>query len=273
MKHIFTLVISCLLLLTASSQQWKLITHYNLGAPQCDMGKNIQATHGLQAGVLYQLPAQFKKFSVGLELGVGTYAHKQVEQTFEFNGHPSVVPVNYNSNTFNVNLQARYNLLDEKRFLVVPYINAKAGLYNFYSNVTIEDPHDADGCQALERKNIINDKTFYYSAGGGVQINPSVFSKHKRPGRVMIVLSANATRGGKLDYINTKNLMDAQDVPQPGGKPLNVRFVEASTQSIHEHSVAQVHTSSLRMLEFGAGVILNLGKCKSFCRKAAHSGN
>ena len=167
------------------------------------------------------------------------------------------MPVNYNSNTFNVNLQGRLNLLSDK-YLVVPYINAKGGLYNFFSTINIEDPTDADGCHALVQKTIINDKTFYWSAGGGLQIDPVIFSKKDRRGNVLIDISANTIHGGTMDYINTRHLTDAQTLTDPGGKPLQVKFINASTQAIHEHTVAQVFTSSLRLLEFRAGIIVKL---------------
>jgi hypothetical protein len=218
------------------------------------MGRNIQATHSLQAALLYRLPGQLKNFSAGIGLGIGTYARKRVEQTFEFDDVSSVVPVNYNSNAFNANLQTRFNFWDEEQTLIVPYIVAKGGLYNFYSNVVVEDPTHADGCVALDRKNIINDKTLYWSAGGGLQIHPDIFSKHRRYGDVRIDLSAHTVRGGSIDYINTKHLMDAQEVPEPGGKSLKARFVNASTQRIHEHSVAQLYHSPLRFFEIRAGV-------------------
>ena len=99
----------------------------------------------------------------------------------------------------------------------------------------------------------------YWSAGGGIQINPVNAAKHKHNGRVMIDIGANTIRGGTISYINTKHLMDAQDVSTGNEKPLNVRFINASTQSIHEHTVAQVYTSSLRMLEFRAGITVRLG--------------
>lgn len=260
MKFIFTLLTS-LFFLSASSQQWKVVTHYSLAIPQQEMGSNIQAAHSLQAGILYQLPGPLKRVSAGLQLGVGTYAHKRINQTFRFDNNTStVVPVNYNSNVFNINVQTRVDILDQKKFYVVPYINAKAGMYNFFSNVYIDDPHDPDGCRALERENIIKDNTMYWSAGGGVQINPDIFGKRKNHSRVLIDISANTIRGGTLNYINTKDLMDAQEATPPGGKPLNVRFINASTQSIHEHTVAQVYTSPLRMLEFTAGITVMLGR-------------
>jgi hypothetical protein len=74
----------------------------------------------------------------------------------------------------------------------------------------------------------------------------------------MIDISANTIRGGEISYINTKHLMDPQNMTDPDGKPLNVEFINVSTQSIHEHTVAQVYDSPLRMLEFKAGITFRL---------------
>lgn len=258
MKFIFTLLMG-ILFFSANSQQWKFTTSYSLGLPKQEMGKNIQPAHGLQTGVLYQLPGALKQLSAGLEIGIGIYAHETIDQTFQFDNNTStVLPVDYSSNVFNANLQARFNLLCDKS-LIIPYINAKGGLYSFYSSIYIGDPEDGGGCHALEQETIMNDKTMYWSAGGGLQINTGVFSEHKHNGKVMIDISANTIRGGEISYINTKHLMDAPTMSDPDGKPLNVEFVNVSTQAIHEHTVAQVYTSSLRMLEFRAGITLRLG--------------
>lgn len=260
MKKSFTLFISCLLYFIASSQPVKITLDYGLGLPQSQMAHNIQAIHSFHLGGLYQLPNQLKNLSVGLDLGVGVYSHQTIDQTFNFDANTTtVVPVNYNSNVMNVSLQTRYQLLDENS-LIVPYINAKAGLYSFYSNLMIEDPDDPDGCHPLDKKNLINDKTLYWSAGAGIQINPSIFSKHKKDGPLKIDLSINTIYGGKLDYINTKHLKDDHEMPDMGGKPIYVKFINVSTQDIHEHKVAQVYNSPLRILEIRGGVIVNLGK-------------
>jgi len=259
MKFISTLLFSLFVLISAThSQKWKILSGYSLGVPQQQMEKNIQPAHSLQGALLYQLPCHLKQLSVGVEMGIGSYASKRIDQTFQFdNNTAAVVPVNYNSNTFNVNLQTRLNLLNQKS-LVIPYINVKGGLYNFFSTIYIDDPHDADGCHALEQKTIMNDKTFYWSAGGGLQIDPAIFSKTGRKGNVLIDISANTIHGGTLNYINTRHLTDAQTLTDPDGKPLQVKFINASTQAIHEHTVAQVFTSSLRLLEFRAGVVVKL---------------
>ena len=258
MKFISTLLFG-FLFFSANSQQWKFTTSYSLGLPRQEMGKNIQPVHSLQTGILYQMPGELKRLSAGLEFGIGIYAHERIDQTFQFDNNTStVLPVDYSSNVFNANLQARFDLLSDKNF-IIPYINAKGGLYNFYSSIYIGDPEDDGGCHALEQENIINDKTMYWSAGGGLQINPTIFSKNKRSTKVMIDISANTIRGGEINYINTKHLMDAQTMNDPDGKPLEVQFINVSTQSIHEHTVAQVYTSPLRILEFRAGITLKLG--------------
>lgn len=261
MKLNLTLLLLTVFFFPAQSQQWRLITGYSLGLPQQEMKKNIQPASSLQLGVLYQLPGSLNRLSVGAELGIGGYAYKTIDQTFQFGvNNSSTVPVNYSSNTFNANLQARFNLLPGTK-LIIPYINAKGGLYNFFSNVYVNDPEDANNCKPLDKKNIINDKTLYWSLGGGVQTDIALFSKtRKNSGRVLIDIAANTVRGGTLDYINTKHLEDAQTINDKDGKPLEVRFIKASTQRIYEHTVAQVYTSALRMLEFRAGVVIRLGK-------------
>src|SRR6188508_2345066 len=253
MKFISTFLLG-FLFFSANSQQWKFNSSYSLAMPKQEMGKNIQPAHSMQNGILYQLPGALKQLSVGLEFGIGIYAYETIDQTFQFDNNTStVLPVDYSSNTFNTNIHARFNLLSDKNF-IIPYITAKGGLYNFYSSIYIGDPEDDGGCHALEQENIMNDKTMYWSAGGGLQINPTIFSKNKHTSRLMIDISANTIQGGDISYINTKHLMDAPTVSDPDAKPLNVQFINASTQSIHEHKVAQVYTSPLKMLEFRAGI-------------------
>ena len=122
MKKIFTLFfISCSFCYSARSQtvtsrssgneNFKLLIDYGLGLPQQQMARNIQSIHNLHLGGLYRLPNQLRNLSVGVELGVGMYAHEKIDQTFNFDANTStVVPVNYNSNVldFEVKYSSRY---------------------------------------------------------------------------------------------------------------------------------------------------------------------
>lgn len=267
MKFISTLVLTSFIFLSATAQSWKLTGSYSLGIPQQQMAKDIQPAHSLQSGILYQFGGKLSQLSAGIGLGIGSYASKRIDQTFQFDDNTSsVVPVNYNSNTFNINLQTRFDLL-KGDYLITPYINAKGGLYNFFSTVYIDDPNDAGGCHALEQKTLMNDNTMYWSAGGGIQIDPKIFRKNctnihntkKSKSNLLIDLGCNVIHGGTMNYINTKHLVDAQTMTDSEGKPLQVQFINASTQQIHEHTVAQVYTSSLRMIEFTLGIVIVLG--------------
>jgi hypothetical protein len=73
----------------------------------------------MQTGLLYQLPGELKRLSVGLEIGIGIYASETIEQTFQFDNNTStVLPVDYSSNAFNANIHARFNLLSDKNLII-----------------------------------------------------------------------------------------------------------------------------------------------------------
>ena len=257
MRSFFTLLFLVGITSTSFSQRWKMTAGYNLGLPQQEMNKNINPVHTLQAGALYQLAGTLTRMSVGLEAGIGIYAMERIDQTFTFdNSTTAVIPINYNSNALNANAIVRYDFADQKKF-VIPYITAKGGVYNLHSNIYVENPHGA-GCEALQSENIIKDATLTWGAGAGVQLNTAIFSKRKFHRNVKLDISANLVRGGNLKYINTKNLIDAQSLNDPEGKPLQVQFINASTQNIHEHTVAQVYNSALRLLEVRVGVVVDI---------------
>jgi hypothetical protein len=178
------------------------------------------------------------------------YASETKKQTFNFgNGSSTETFVQYSSNVAQARLITRVLLLEDK--MIMPYISAKAGYTQFYSNIYIEDPHDPNGCKALDQQNIIKDATFSAAYGGGLLFDWSLLSSRRRPGTRYIDISVNNSRGGKMDYINTKKLIDASNPPTGGdGKPVTVRFINATTQEIHEHQVAEVYSTPLRMLEF-----------------------
>jgi hypothetical protein len=197
---------------------------------------------------LYQLPGKFKQLSAGLELGVGTYAQKTMEQTFTFrDGSQTVTDVHYSSNMWQVSGSLRYDLL--KQALITPYLNAKLGYNRLYANIRIDDPHDTDGCHPLDRKTLLSNGTFTAGGGVGVKLDVATFARSWDKGMGWFDVSVNYLAGGNVNYINTRKLSSAASATTDGGKPLNVQFINASTQNIHEHQVAEVFNSPLRMFQ------------------------
>jgi opacity protein-like surface antigen len=256
MKYIYTSLFIAITL--SSTAQFKITTGYSLSLPQQEMSKNINMLHSLNAGGSYQLPGKFSRIQIGADFTWGTYANTYKKQTFTFrDGSTTTTMVDYSSNVLQGGLNARVLLAENKA--VLPYINAKVGYSSFYSNIYIEDPNDPGGCKALDQSNIIKDGTFTAGYGGGMQIDWGYFSKRGTKGRHWVDISANNVRGGKIEYINTKKLYDANNPPTASdGKALNVKFINASTNEIHEHQVAEVFTTPLRMMEIKVAAVFAL---------------
>ncbi|MBC7874721.1 MAG: hypothetical protein H7Y01_12025 [Ferruginibacter sp.] len=256
MKYIYSLLFSCLSF--SAFSQFYFNAGYSLGAPREQMATNIKPLHSVASGLTYRLPGCLGRIQGGIDFSWGSYANTRKEQTFNFgNGTSTVTWVNYSSNVIQAGLTGRVMLLQDKK--IMPYISGRAGYASFYSNIYIEDPHDPGGCKALDQRNLIKDGTITGAYGGGMQFDWSLFSKRSNKGTRYIDISVNKTSGGKIDYINTKKLVDAGNPPvSSDGKPLKVKFINATTQQIHEHQVAEVYNTPLRMLDFKISTIFLL---------------
>lgn len=246
----------------SSFSQFSYTIGYTLGVPKEQMATNIKAAHGLSTGLYFQLPGALSRVQAGMDIGYSTYASTRKKQTFNFdNGSSTETWVNYSSNIFQTNLVSKVMIIQDKKLM--PYLSGKVGYTSFFSNIYIEDPHDQGGCKALDKKTLIKDGTFSAGYGGGIQLDWSLFSKRTEKGRRYIDISVNKISGSNIDYINTKKLVDAANPPVgTNGKPLNVKFINATTQEIHEHQIAEVYNSPLKLLEFKVNAVfcLNWGK-------------
>lgn len=223
---------------------------YAAGVPQQLMKENINPLHSLAAGIHFTIPGLGKRLQLGAEGAWGMYAATSKEQTFQFsNGTSTRTMVLYNSNVLQGSLNARWMLLKNKG--ITPYLAGKAGYASFYSTIFIEDPHDPNGCRALDQRTLLKDGTLMTGYGGGLQIDWSVFDRRSEKQRGFIDLRVQNIRGSSINYINTKKLIDASAPPPPGddNKPVNIKFINATTNEIHEHQVAEVYNTPLRMME------------------------
>lgn len=245
--------------------QFKLGTNYALLIPQGEMGENINPVHTISLSFLYTPKMFCQRLSVGTDLGFGNYAYVTKEQDLRFpDGSGIKTDVVYTSNVVNAALVLRANLTAKGK--IIPYIEAKGGTISFFSNVYVADPEDQSSCKPLESKNIIRDNTFFATYGGGVQLDVGVFDKNATPGRFIIDIGIKKLKGGNLNYINTKNIQthvhtDPNAPVDPSkGEPLNVQFINITTQTIHEHQVAELYNSPLRMIGINIGMLFKLGK-------------
>jgi hypothetical protein len=233
-----------------------------LGLPQQRMAKNINAVHQMVFSGGYRLPNTLSFLSVGAEMGFGSYANKRVPTTFQIgNGAPTSTHVNYSSNTFNAN--SFVNIDISRNFPITPYITVKGGVHRFYSSIVVEDPNDEDGCRPLERESIIKDNTASLTYGVGLRYEIGKYGYGRCNKTQYIDLQILRTQGGTIDYINTKKLNDHSNHVATNtantanddyeAKPLKMKFINVQSNVVHNHMVAEVFSTSLRLLDIRLG--------------------
>jgi hypothetical protein len=261
MKKIYSTILFSFFVLAVSAQSG-LSLQYSLGLPEGDMNKNINAVHSFNAGYQYTFPWLKDRIMLGGELGIGAYANTSKMQDLRFpDGTGTTTMVHYNSNVFNSALFTKVKLFEDTR--LNPYLSFKGGYSLFFSNITVDDPEDPDDCAVLEHKNLMQDHSFYVAYGGGVLIDLASYKRKHARGLSYVDISINKTRGNNLDYINTKHLQshnhsDPNNPPPIGdgkSEPLNIRFINLNSQVVHEHQVAEVYNSPLRLLDIRIGVV------------------
>ncbi len=265
MKKIFTFYALCLITVSAYSQ-FSGSFNYSAGIPQVSMARNISPVHQMILSGGYKLPHQFSFLTVGAEIGLGTYANLRVPTTLSFNNSPPIsTHINYSSNTFNANAMVRIDLTRDA--LITPYLTVKGGMYNFNSNIRVDDPQDRDACRALESKSILSNNTLAYTYGCGLRYQ--IFrNKYVRSGRQQYIdFQITNTTGGQMEYINTKKLKDPHQhdasvsSSQSSGdgdevKPLEMKFINVQSNVVHSHMVAEVFKTPLRLLDIRIGYFI-----------------
>lgn len=256
MKPLYLLILFAITSISASAQM-EVGFNYSLSLSQHEMKKNINPVHSLNAVFSSRLK-KLKQLSWGVEVGFGQYAFFSKNQDIRFpDGSGINTEVSYSSNVASVGVLTRYNFFKEAK--VSPYVAGKLGYANFFSEVYVADPEDIDDCKPLDKKTPIADHSFFASYGAGVQID---LSADKRKKKALLDISINQVHGTKLDYINVKDIKDHvhndpnnPTPPSDKSTPLSIRFVNVATQTIHEHQLAEVYNSPLRMMDIKVGVV------------------
>jgi hypothetical protein len=258
-----TPLLAFFLLFTTFSSHAQLYVHtgYGAGLPRGDMKKNINAIHQLSLGTSWRLPGNLQAFELVADLNYGMYGSTSKVQTFTFrNGTSTQTMVNYSSSMGLAALGTRYSFFPRKN--ISPYIGVRGGYTELFSSIYIEDPRDPAGCRALDNESIISDGTWFSSWSSGIKLNWNLFGKKTDKKSGWIDIGIQQTNGGNISYINTRRLQN-EATPAAGNRsPLEVQFINASTQEIHEHQVAEVFNTPFRMFELRISAIFSLNVFK-----------
>jgi hypothetical protein len=229
---------------------------YSMSLPRQEMKQNIRPVHSMN-GIFTSHFKKLTKLSWGIEAGFGQYASFTKDQDIRFpDGTGINTKVSYSSSVATAGILIRYSFFKEAK--VNPYLTGKLGYASFFSKVIVADPEDDDDCKPLDKKTPIHDHSFFAAYGAGLQID---VSSKKKPNNAWLDISVSQLHGTQLSYVNVKDIKNhinndpANPTPATDKSvPLSISFVNVATQTIHQHQLAQVYTSPLRLLEMKIGV-------------------
>ncbi|NCU05128.1 MAG: porin family protein [Chitinophagaceae bacterium] len=235
---------------------------YSNQSPLGDMAGNINAAHGFNFQIGYRFPFAGKQLVASFETGTGRYGKKKVTQSFQSEdmSTPAEYPVHY-INFANYNhLNVRYELVKNKA--ITPYVQAMGGLQSLGTRVRINvyGEDDRDDCAPLENEVTFRKNTFTYGYGAGLLMKLGGKSTCSPMSGTSINLSISRIHGGRIDYVNVKQLEQPAPANQDNGesKPLTMQFVNLNTSRIHNHTVAQLYNSPLQQLQVKLGILFDL---------------
>ena len=234
---------------------------YNLFLPLQGMKDGFKSGNGLAVDLLFH-PKKMPCIGFGIDLQGSNYASTtQTEEYFFRDGTSTITDVNFTSDMVSGGLIVQLELPHKKA--VIPYIDLKGGGMSMFSHIYIADPNDNSGCKPLDSKIPVSDFNWYAGAGGGIKVD---VGKRAHKGKHFIDVSANYLSGGWFTYANMDRMQahDLNDpVPvDPKSEPLNVKFINISTQEIHEHRVANLYNDKLTVLQVQVKYSFIIGKKK-----------
>jgi hypothetical protein len=262
MKKFYTLLTLTFITLLAAGQRSNIVLGYLYSTPQAAMKDGWNQAHGLQMAYLWDV-GESRKFSLGPQLGFGSYANNTSEQHYSFQGAPpTITTASLHSALSNFGLTGRYHPLGQAQKRISPFAEVQSGYQNMRSSISFPDPTDMSDCPAHEQTNVVSNGTMYGSLGGGIQI---AFGKAKGNARNHLELSARSVFGGQIEYANMNRLYNHPNLTSPtvrgqsaNERPLLLNFVNIGTNELHEHTVAELYNHPLRMWQFNINWVIKL---------------
>jgi len=263
MKLNLLLTFSLFAALTSSAQKYDFGFHYSADVPLIRSMPKMNINHGASFYLGYKIIDKAPLW-INLDFSTGCYALKTRKENYYFtDGSQTTTDVQYSSNLHKFLFGFNYDI-GKSTNLLSGYLTGQGGYAYMNSKIYIEDPNDPDGCKALEKKNTFTYGGGIYAVGAGVRVNLNKKITNTRLWSHFLDISCKYTAGGNFSYVNI-NHMEEHDHAMANAnssnqtrdtRDLTVKFVNVTTNSIHEHKVAEIYTSPFEMMNIKIGYII-----------------
>jgi hypothetical protein len=257
MKKILTLFM--LLSFMTQAQKNQLGFYVPVDIPNKNLMPNMSVVGGFGMSYAYQ-PFQQLPISFEVKGNLGSYASKTIEQTFQFEDLSTTrTDVSYTSSMHKSTIGAKFTLGNNYSALR-GFVTPQIGYAAMRSRIRIADPEDEDDCQPLENKIMKRHSGYIYGGEVGLEYSlDKLFKNSVAENKHRVYISASYIASFKpFEYINIKHMKDGhyhEMMNNDASRDLNVEFMNVSTESIHEHKIAELYRSNIRMWGINFGYI------------------
>lgn len=196
-----------------------------------------------------------------LKGNLGSYAAQTLEQTFTFaNGDVTNTDVTYTSKLSKMMFGTKFiigNDYRRSRFYITPQI----GYASMRSVVRVADPLDEDDCKPLEKKTTQRDVGAIYGAEMGMEISLSGLLKGPQSDYShRLLIGFTFARGfSPFEYVNVKHMqtgtVEDHSSHDTDARDITAKFINVSTNSIHEHKIAELYRTNYAMWGIQVGYV------------------
>lgn len=257
---LLTSLLVCSLLLNAQKVEFGFNYHADVPFKEVMPKMNTAHSAGLFIGykVIDKAPLWFTT-----DMSTGMYAYKTRKEQYLFSdGTQTETWVNYSSNLHKFLFGFNYDI-GRTENLFSGYLSAQGGYAIMNSKIYIEDPNDPSGCKALVNKNTFMYGGGIYALGGGIRINIQQIKNNQSINGFShyIDIGVKYIGGGGFNYVNINHMQEhnhgiansGNNSPDGDTRDLTVKFVNVTTNDVHEHKVAEVYSSPFKVLNLKIG--------------------
>lgn len=196
-----------------------------------------------------------------LKTSWGSYSAKTLQQTYMFdNGSQTTTDVSYTSSLHKYLLGTKV-MLGRDYKAVRGFVTPQIGVANFRTKIVIADPQDEDDCKPLDRETTQKFAGFVYGGEIGAQISmEKLFKGISSENTHKLFISASYLAGfDHFEYVNVRYMQDEVHDTQTSHSSgdINASFINVTTNQIHEHKIAEVYHTNLRMIGINIGYVIN----------------
>lgn len=259
MKHVFTLVLF-LQGLQLSAQQHQLNFYIPVDVPFKAEMPYMSTNVGVGMSYAYRPMVNFPMY-LELKGSLGSYASQTLNQTFQFgNGNTTETSVSYTSSLNKTLLGSKFIISNDFRPLRI-YLTPQAGIAAMRSKIYVADPQDEDDCHPLEKRTVQRDLGFVYGGEIGFQLDLQRLIKCVSvENRSHLNVSFSFLTSPEMyDYVNVKHMQDGHlddHSGADGSRDLTSKFINVTSNSIHEHKIAEVYRTKFQVWGINVGYTL-----------------